>query len=60
MLSKEKELEDYLYDLWIQNMSLLADDMVLYYEEPEYGYDNLGWYQQLTKCDDGEDNLDTC
>lgn len=57
MLSKEKELEDYLYDLWVQNMNLLADDMMLYYDdEPEYGYDNLGWYQQLLECDDGKED----
>jgi len=51
MLSREKEREDLLYDIWLQSIYVLDDS-----EEPEFGYDNLGWYQTITKCDEGEDD----
>lgn len=55
MISREKEQEDILFDLWLQTMN----DLDIYdYEEPEFGCDNKGWYQTLSKCDDGEDDLD--
>jgi hypothetical protein len=56
MLSREKEQEDILFDLWLQTMNDLD---ICDYEEPEFGYDNKGWYQTLSKCDDGEDDLDS-
>ena len=57
MLAKEKAMEDYLYDTWDQNMNMLAAQMVD--EEPEFGYDNKGLYEQLTTCDDREGYLES-
>lgn len=42
MLTEEKEREDLLYDLWIRDMNDL--DMS---DEPEFGWDNRGWYQSI-------------
>mmetsp|Transcript_23021 Transcript_23021/g.48118 ORF Transcript_23021/g.48118 Transcript_23021/m.48118 type:complete len:320 (-) Transcript_23021:1454-2413(-) len=51
MLAEEKEREDILYDLWISSMYGMDVD-----EEPEFGWDNLGWYETLTNdCDDEYD-----
>lgn len=42
MLTEEKEREDLLYDLWIRDMNDL--DMS---DEPEFGWDNRGWYKSI-------------
>jgi hypothetical protein len=52
MIAEEKEREDLLYDLWLQDMCEMAG------EEPEYGYDKLGWYSTLTQREDGEADLE--
>lgn len=51
MTAGEKEREDLLYDLWLHDVCEMAG------EEPEYGYDNLGWYSTLTTQEDGEADL---
>lgn len=51
MLAEEKAREDILYDLWMSTMYGIDVD-----EEPEFGWDNLGWYEKLTNdCDDDDD-----
>jgi len=52
MTAEEKEREDLLYDLWLQDCLLMAG------EEPQDGYDNLGWYSVTTQREDGEADLE--
>lgn len=52
MTAEEKEREDLLYDLWLQDCLLMAG------EEPLDGYDNLGWYSVTTQREDGEADLE--
>ena len=49
MLTEEKEREDLFYDLWIRDMNDL--DMS---DEPEFGWDNRGWYKSIESNESGE------
>ena len=52
MLTEEKEREDLLYDLWIRDMNDL--DMS---DEPEFGWDNRGWYKSIdSNYESGEED----
>ena len=52
MHAKEKEREDLLYEQWLLDMAIIDG------QEPEYGYDNRGWYSTLTQREDGADDLE--
>jgi len=52
MTAEEKVREDLLYDMFLQDCLLMAG------EEPQDGYDNLGWYSTLTQREDGEADLE--
>ena len=52
MMADEKEREDLLYDMWLQDLCEMAG------EEPEYGQDKRGWYSTLTQREDGEADLE--
>ena len=54
MLTEEKEREDLLYDLWIRDMNDL--DMS---DEPEFGWDNRGWYKSIDSNYESEVEDDT-
>ena len=52
MHAEEKEREDELYEQWLLDMAIIDG------QEPEYGYDNKGWYSTLTQREDGADDLE--
>ena len=52
MSTEEKEQEDLLFDMWLDDCLLMAG------EEPYDGYDHLGWYSTLTQREDGEADLE--
>lgn len=52
MSAEEKVREDLLHDQFLQDCLLMAG------EEPQDGWDNLGWYSTLTQRDDGGADLE--
>jgi hypothetical protein len=52
MHAEEKDREDELYAQWLLDMAIMDG------HDPEYGWDNKGWYSTLTQMEDGADDLE--